>query len=188
MTDADHGEVTRLLLAWGDGDDVALERLMPLVYAELHTMASRYLRDEHAADTLQTTALIHEAYVRLVGADVAWEGRRHFLTLAARTMRRILVDHARAKGRTKRGGAVMAVTLGDHALEPSMDPLDVLAIDEALEALAALDERKARAVELHYFGGLEYVEVAEVLGVSPVTVHRDLRFARSWIYDRLRPD
>jgi RNA polymerase sigma factor (TIGR02999 family) len=183
------GEVTRLLTAWSQGDASAMERLMPLVYAELHAIASRALRNEHAADTLQTTALIHEAYLRLVGSDLAWEGRRHFLAIAARTMRRVLVDHARGKQRAKRGGGQAALPLDEaQAPQERTDPMDVIAIDMALEKLAAADERKARAVELHYFGGLEYDEIARVLEVSPVTVHRDLRFAKNWIYDQLRPE
>lgn len=184
--DPARGDITQLLLAWRSGDEQAAERLMPLVYAELHAIADRFMRDEHAAATLQPTALIHEAYLRLVGSDVAWEGRRHFLAIAARTMRRVLVDHARSRLRDKRGAGVVQITLEDEPSDAERDPIDVIAVDGALEALAALDERKARSVELHYFGGLEYDEIAEALEVSPATVHRDLRFARSWLYDRLR--
>jgi len=183
---SESSQVTRLLAAWSAGDDSAFDRLMPLLYAELHALAAHHLRDERAR-TLQTTALVHEAYLRLVGNDVAWEGRRHFLAVAARTMRRVLVDHARARQRVKRGGGqVVAITLVDAPAQDGADALDVIAVDRALQALSLLDERKARAVELHYFGGLDYLEVARVLEISPVTVHRDLRFARSWLYDQLR--
>lgn len=181
----DDADITQLLAAWSAGDAAAGDRLLPLVYAELHEIASRYMRDEHAAATLQPTALINEAYLRLVGSEVQWESRRHFLAIAARTMRRVLVDHARARHRDKRSGDRVSITLENAADDRQRDPIDVIAIDDALQELATLDERKARAVELHYFAGLEYDEVAEVLGVSTPTVTRDLRFARSWIYDRL---
>lgn len=190
MIEPDRSEVTRLLLAWGGGDESAVERLMPLVYGELHAIARRCMRDESDAATLQTTALIHEAYMRLVGRDIEWEGRRHFFALAARTMRRVLVDHARSRQRAKRGGpGAVRVTLGDALSdEPRGDPLDVIALDGALDQLARLDERKVRAIELHYFAGLEFPEVARTLGVAPATVHRDIRFAKSWIYDVLRTE
>ena len=175
------GEISQLLIAWKNGDGTALERLMPLVYDELHALASRHLRGERPDHTLQTTALIHEAYLRLVGADVAWEGRAHFLAVASKTMRRILVDHARRLGRAKRGGQ-RPITLDEGlAAAPERGP-DIVALDEALERLSALDERRARAVELHYFGGLTYDETAAVLGVSPATVDRELRLAKAWLY------
>jgi RNA polymerase sigma factor (TIGR02999 family) len=179
------GDVSRLLIQWREGDEAVLDRLMPLVYAELHAIAGRQLRREQAAATLQTTALIHEAYLRLVGADVHWEGRTHFLAIAARTMRRVLVDHARSKRRVKRGGGVAAVTLSGDIGVPSRDLTDILALDQALERLAATDERKARVVELYHFGGLNYEEVAEVMNLSVATVHRDLRFATAWLHDVL---
>jgi RNA polymerase sigma factor (TIGR02999 family) len=188
MWDSERGEVTQLLTAWRAGDEAAGERLMPLVYAELHAIASRYARDEHAAATLQPTALVNEAYLRLVDSDVPWEGRRHFLAIAARTMRRVLVDHARARCRDKRGGGVVNVTLGDPASDAGADPIDIIAVDTALERLAEIDERKARAVELHYFAGLDYDEIAHALDISPATVHRDLRFAKSWLFDQLRKE
>jgi RNA polymerase sigma factor (TIGR02999 family) len=178
-------DITQLLSAWSAGDASAGERLLPLVYAELHAIASRYMRDEHDAATLQPTVLINEAYLRLVGTDVPWESRRHFMAIAARTMRRVLVDHARARKRGKRGGGRLSVTLDDQVSSTQNDPIDVIAIDDALDELKALDDRKAQAVELHYFAGLEYDEVARMLGVSTPTVTRDLRFARSWLYDRL---
>lgn len=181
-------EITELLEAWSAGDESAGDRLMPLVYEELHAIASRYMRDEHAAATLQPTALVNEAYLRLVGSDVEWEGRRHFLAIAARTMRRVLVDHARGRLREKRGGGMVRVTLDDRTPAEGADPIDIVAIDTVLEELGRLDERKARAVELHYFAGLEHRDVARVLGVSTATVDRDLRFARSWIFDRLNEE
>jgi len=185
MSPSEHDDITGLLAAWSAGDDAAADRLLPLVYSELHAIASRYMRDEHAAATLQPTALINEAYLRLVGSDVEWESRRHFLAIAANTMRRVLVDHARSRLRQKRGGERVRITLGERPAEDGTDPIDVIAVDAALEELAGMDERKARAVELHYFAGLEHREVARVLDVSTATVDRDLRFARSWIYDRL---
>ena len=176
------GEVSQLLIAWKNGDGTALQRLMPLVYDELHALASRHLRDERPDHTFQTTALIHEAYLRLVGADVAWEGHGHFLAVAARTMRRILVDYARQRARAKRSGGQHPITLDDGLAAAPERPVDVVALDEALERLSALDERRARAVELHYFGGLTYDETAAVLGVSAATVDRELRLAKAWLY------
>jgi len=185
MTNPPPGEVSRLVIEWRDGDEAVLDRLTPLVYAELHGIASRHLRDEHAAATFQTTALIHEAYLRLVGAAVNWQGRSHFLAIAARTMRRILVDHARARRASKRGGDRIPVTLHDDIAAEAGDAIDVIAIDDALSKLAELDERKARVVELHHFGGLNYEEIADALGVSITTVHRDLRFATTWLHAQL---
>ncbi|HJS44303.1 MAG TPA: sigma-70 family RNA polymerase sigma factor [Gemmatimonadales bacterium] len=179
------GEVSQLLIAWKNGDGTALQRLVPLVYGELHALASRHLRGERPDHTLQTTALIHEAYLRLVGTDVAWEGRGHFLAVAAQTMRRILVDHARGRSRAKRGGGEHPVSLDEALLAAPGRGADLLALDEALERLAALDERKARAVELHYFGGLTYDETAAVLRVSPATVDRELRVAKAWLFQEL---
>jgi RNA polymerase sigma factor (TIGR02999 family) len=180
-------EVSQLLLAWRRGDATALERLLPLVYDELHGLARRQMRGERPEHTLQTTALIHEAYLRLCGADVAWEGHVHFLAVAAQTMRRILVDHARARARDKRGGGAPAVPLNESlAASPARTP-DVVELDEAIARLSALDERKARAVELHYFGGLTYDETAAALGVSAATIDRELRLAKAWLYQELRP-
>jgi RNA polymerase sigma factor (TIGR02999 family) len=189
MPVSDRGEVTRLLAAWRNGDESAQELLMPMVYSELHAIASRLLRDEHAAATLQTTALIHEAYLRLVGSVVDWESRKHFVAIAARTMRRVLVDHARGRRRDKRGGgSATVVTLSDLASEGTTDPTDVIALEEALQQLEQADPRSARAVELHFFGGLDYEEIAQLLDTSAATVHRDIRFAKAWMYDRLRTE
>jgi len=188
MVEADPAEVSRLLLAWKNGDEGALARVLPLVYEELHRLAHKHLRHEHTGHTLQTTALIHEAYLRLVGADVRWEGRVHFFAVAAQTMRRILVDHARSRERAKRGGGATPVTLENVALVASDPPEGLVALDEALERLAAFDARKARVVELHYFGGLTYDETATAVGVSAATVDRELRLAKAWLYRELRPE
>ncbi|HUF28814.1 MAG TPA: sigma-70 family RNA polymerase sigma factor [Gemmatimonadaceae bacterium] len=182
----DGESVTALLTAWRGGDDSARDRLLIVVYGELHRLAERALRGDRPGHTLQATALIHEAYLRLVDADVPWEHRAHFYAVAARTMRRILVDHARAKRRLKRGGDHVDVTLEESAIIDPERPPDLEALDEALERLAGHDERKARAVELHYFGGLNYDETARVLGISTATVHRDLRMAKAWLYQQLR--
>lgn len=180
MAHDDSADVSRLLEAWRDGDAAALDRLMPLVYDELHALAHRQLQSERDGHTLQTTALLHEAYLRLMGADVPWEGRVHFFAVAARAMRRVLVDHARGARREKRGGGARPVTL-DESLSSGEPPADLLELDDALERLAAIDERKARAIELHYFAGLGYDEIAQALAISPATVHRDLRMARAWL-------
>jgi RNA polymerase sigma factor (TIGR02999 family) len=172
--------VTALLRAWRSGDPTALDRLIPLVYAELHRLAEGYMRGERPGHTLQATALVNEAYLRLVHAEVDWKDRAHFYAVAATTMRRILVDHARAQGRKKRAGA--RVSLEESVLVAPDREADLVVIDEALTRLAANDARAARAVELHYFGGLTYDEMAEALGVSAATVDRDLRFAKSWLY------
>lgn len=185
MPESEPTEITGLLLAWRDGDQEALQRLIPLVYDELHELAGRHLRGERPDHTLQTTGLIHEAYLRLVGSDVAWEGRIHFLRVAATTMRRILVDHARAKRRHKRGGGVEHVSFDDDLVVGDMGHPDLVALDEALTRFSTLDERKARAIELHFFGGLTHAETAEALGVSPATVDRELRLAKAWLYKEL---
>lgn len=182
----DRESVTALLSAWRQGDHVARDRLLAIVYDELHRQARRVMRGDGPGHTLQTTALVHEAYLRLVHADVPWEDRAHFYAVAARTMRRILVDHARSKRREKRGGGIVEVTLEESAVIDPQRPPDLEALDEALERLGEIDERKARAVELHYFGGLSYDETARVLDVSPATVHRDLRMAKAWLYQQLR--
>lgn len=178
------GEVSRLLDAWRGGEDSALDRLMPLVYDELHALAHRQLRGERDGHTLQTTALLHEACLRLMGSNVAWEGRVHFFAVAARAMRRVLVDHARGLHREKRGGGATAITLDDNLASRARGS-DLLDLDEALERLAARDERKARVIELHYFGGLEYTEIGQALGISEATVNRDLRMARAWLQREL---
>jgi RNA polymerase sigma factor (TIGR02999 family) len=173
------GAVTELLRAWSDGDDGALEQLLPLVEAQLRRLARGYMGRERPGHTLQTTALINEAFLRLTDARrVRWQDRAHFLGISARLMRRVLVDHARTRGYLKRGGGAQRVTLHE-GLVTSPDPaLDVVALDRALEALAKVDARKSRIVELRFFGGLTVEETAEVLHVSPDTVKRDWRLAK----------
>ncbi len=178
--------VTQLLAASRAGDAGSLDRLLPLVYAELRQVAQRQMHGENTGHTLQATALVHEAFLRLSGSDIEWQDRVHFFALAASTMRRVLVDHAKAKRRTKRGGGAVHVPL-EEALHAVNDPTsDLAALDEALCRLAARDERKARVVELHYFAGLTYEEVAEAMGLSAATVDRDLRFAKAWLFTELR--
>jgi RNA polymerase sigma-70 factor, ECF subfamily len=173
------GAVTELLRAWSDGDDGALEQLMPLVEAELRRLARGYMGRERRGHTLQTTALVNEAFLRLTDAQrVRWQDRAHFLGISARLMRRVLVDHARRRGYLKRGGGAERVTLHDD-LVTSLDPaLDLVALDRALEALARVDARKSQVVELRFFGGLSVEETADVLHVSTETVKRDWRLAK----------
>jgi RNA polymerase sigma-70 factor, ECF subfamily len=185
MTPTSH-EVTQLLLAWSAGDSAALDRLVPLVYAELHRLAKGYLRKEGAGHTLQTTALIHEAYLRLIDAkQVQWQNRAHFFGVAARLMRQILVAFARARGYQKRGGGVQRISLDEALVIDEGRDEDLVAIDEALEALAQFDARKAQVVELRFFGGLTEEEIAAALNVSPETVRRDWRLAKSWLRMKL---
>lgn len=174
-------DVTKLLHRWRDGDPDALDELTPLLYDELRRLASGQLSRERRNHTLQATEVVNEAFVRLIGTDVPWHDRAHFLAVAARTMRRLLVDHARARGREKRGGDLARVTLQpwDASAEPVND--EILTLDTALSALARQDERAAEVVELHHFGGLTYEEAGEVLGISAATVKRDLRVARVWL-------
>ena len=183
------GAVTELLLAWGNGDDGALERLTPLVEAELRRLARGYMARERRGHTLQTTALVNEAFIRLTDARrVRWQDRAHFLGISARLMRRVLVDHARSRGYRKRGGGAERVTLDDALIATPGVALDVVALDRALEALSAADERKSRVIELRFFGGLSVEETAEVLHVSPDTVKRDWRLARLWLLRELEGD
>jgi RNA polymerase sigma factor (TIGR02999 family) len=181
--------VTGLLVEWGRGDEGALERLIPLVHHELHQMARRCMADERPGHSLQATALVNEAYLRLVDAnDVAWHDRAHFLAVAARVMRRILVDHARTRRAHKRGGGAAQVTF-DEALVVVNEPReDFVALDDALEALAAFDARKSRVIELRFFGGLSVEETASVLKVSPATVMGDWRLAKAWLQREMRGD
>src|SRR5262245_9467842 len=179
-------EVTGLLLAWSEGDQEALDRLMPLVYGELRRLAQSYMRRERAGHTLQTTALIHEAYLRLIDAkQTRLENRTHFFAVASRLMRQILVDFARSRGYQKRGGGGHQVSLDEALVISQPRDEDLIALDEALDALAEVDERKSRVVEMRFFGGLTETETAEALKVSPETVRRDLRLAKSWLLLRL---
>ena len=181
--------ITELLVGYGRGDKDALDQLMPIVYDELRRQAARYLRREHAGNTLQTTALIHEAYVRLVDQrNVQWQNRAHFFGIAAQMMRRILVDHARAKKRAKRGGSDVRVSLGDATVAVKGQDLDVVALDEALERLAQIDEQQSRVVELRFFSGLTVEETAEVLHISTATVKRDWNMAKAWLHRELSGD
>ena len=185
-SDAPPPDVTPLLLAWGNGDKSAGEKLLPAIYAELHRQASRAMRRESDEHTLQATALVHEAYLRLVDQRRAeWHNRAQFFGVAAQVMRRILVDHARAQHATKRGGAMQQITLGDAAQSAAThaddSALDVLALHDALDRLAAMDPEQARLVELRYFGGMNIEETAEALGVSPATVKREWAVARAWL-------
>ncbi len=182
--------VTRLLSAWRAGDSNALQQLTPLVYEELRLLAHRYMRRERNSHTLQATAVVHEAFVRMVDMEVAWQDRTHFYAVAATLMRRILVDHAKGKHRAKRGGTALVRSLETSDLNSAAaainpGPFDVLDIDETLEQLAKVDERLARAVELHYFGGLTCPEIAATLNISEATVHRDLRLAKAWMLKEL---
>jgi RNA polymerase sigma factor (TIGR02999 family) len=180
------GEVTRLLKAWSQGDAGALERLAAAVEDELRRLARIYLRREAAGHTLQPTALINEAYVRLLDwNEVEWQGRAQFFAVASKMMRRILVSHAVARGRQKRGGSAIQVSLSEAASSPGRTA-ELIALDEALLALAKLDERKCRLIELRYFGGLTAEETAEVMGISLRTVHREWDLARSWLWRELR--
>jgi RNA polymerase sigma-70 factor (ECF subfamily) len=178
--------VTELLRAWSDGDDGALERLMPLVEAELRRLARGYMARERREHTLQITALVNEAFVRLTDARrIRWQDRAHFLGISARLMRRVLVDHARARGFQKRGGGAQRVTLDERLAAPADPGLDVVALDRALLALAKVDPRKSEVIEFRFFGGLSVEETAEVLHVSPDTVKRDWRLAKLWLLREL---
>lgn len=179
-------EVTTLLALWRGGDERALDRLIPLVYDELRAIAARLMSRERADHTLQATALVHEAYARLVGADVSWQDRGHFFAVAARQMRRILVDHAKSRRRQKRGGGAEPVTLEAAAMVQAEPPSGIVELDEALTRLGEQDSRKAKVVELHFFGGLTVAEIGELLEVSAATVNRDLKFARAWLFRELR--
>ena len=175
-------QMTQLLQAWGQGEDEALEKLIPLVHQELRRLARRYMFGERAGHTLQATALVNEAYVKLLGCqEVAWQNRAHFFAISAQVMRRILVDSARARGYQKRGGGIPKVTLDECLIGPKEKGGDLVALDDALKALAAVDPRKGRVVELRFFGGLSAQETATVLKVSPDTVLRDWRLAKAWL-------
>jgi RNA polymerase sigma factor (TIGR02999 family) len=176
-------QVTRLLQRWSDGDEQAIGKLMPLVYSELRGLASRHLRAERSDLTLETSALVHEAYLKLIDQSrVQWRNRAHFFAIAAQTMRRILVDHARSRGSKKRGGEVRKVVL-DEAVQVARDqPIDLVALDDALKLLADTDPEKSRLVEMRFFGGLTHDEIAEVMQVSTSTVERHWRMARAWLF------
>lgn len=175
-------DVTGLLLAWRGGEDAALARLIPVVQGELHRIAQRCMAGERVGHSLQATALVNEAYLRLIDVQhVDWQNRAHFLAMAARLMRRILVDAARTKGYQKRGGGAIRVTLEEDLLPTGDTSPDLLALDEALDALAEIDERRSRVIELRFFGGLTVEETADVLKVSVDTIMRDSRLAKAWL-------
>jgi len=182
MTPGPSTDITRLLRAWEGGDRGALDQLTPIVYAELHRMARRQMAGENAGNSLQPTALVHEAFLRLVdGADVHWHDRAHFFAVSASTMRRILVDAARARGAEKRGGGVVKMNLNESIDGMADRDTELIALDDALAALADFDARKARVIELRFFGGLTVEETANVLQVSEQTVLRDWKLARAWL-------
>lgn len=189
LTESTSKDLTKLLQDWSSGNDAAGERLIDLIYGELRTMAAVRLRRERSSHTLQPTALVHEAFLRLVDQrQIDWQSRAQFFDLAGRMMRRVLVDHARRRSRSKRGGDMVMVSLHGLQLDDSGEPEsfeDVLALDEALHRMADLDERKARIVELHFFSGLSVLETAEVLGCSKATVSRDWRFSKAWLAKEL---
>jgi RNA polymerase sigma factor (TIGR02999 family) len=180
-------EVTRLLKAWSAGDEEALEKLTPLVYRQLHEIARRYMAGERSGHTLQTTALVNEAYLRLVDCGrVNWQDRAHFFAVSAQLMRRILIDFARSRGYLKRGAAAPHIPLEEAPSVSSEPDLNLVALDDALKALSNVDERKSRVVELKFFGGLSVEETAEVLHVSSDTVVRDWRLAKIWLLRELK--
>ena len=186
MSQPSPNEISELLVAWGAGDEAALDRLMPLVYDELRRLAHRYMSHERAGHTLQTTALVNEAYLRLVNwRDVRWQNRAHFFAVSAQMMRRILVDFARDKQYLKRGGGALRVSLFEVTSANDQPTADLVALDEALTALAKVDQRKGQVVEMRFFGGLSVEEVAEVLKVSKETVMRDWRLAKVWLLREL---
>lgn len=174
-------DITKLLHDWRGGDRSALDGLVPVIYGELQRLARSHLRREGARHTLHTTDLLHEVYLRIVNVDIPWQDRAHFFAVAATTMRRVLVDHARARASAKRGGGVFKITLDENLAVAPERLEELVAIDHALTRLAAEDERKAKVVELHYFGGMSHEEIAEVLHVSLGTVRRDARLAKAWL-------
>ena len=182
-------KVTQLLQQWSRGNDAALAGLTPLVYEELRRLAHHYMEGQRPDHTLQTTALVNEAYLRLADqTNPRWQNRAHFFAVAARAMRRILVSYARSQRSQKRGGGALKLDLDEAALVSPEESQEIVDLHEALETLATLDSRKAQVVELKYFGGLNYDEMAEVLKISPVTVRRDWRFAKAWLYTQLHAD
>ena len=180
-------QVSQLLLAWRAGDVAAFDRLMPMIYDELRRLAHRYMRRAPAGQTLQTTALVHEAYLRLAGHRVVdWQNRSHFFAVCAQVMRSLLVDRARSRQAQKRGGGLHQVELKDETAQAATQDEKLLALDEALERLASLDPRKTRIVEMRYFGGMSVEETAQVLNVSPITVKREWSKARAWLYREMK--
>jgi RNA polymerase sigma factor (TIGR02999 family) len=186
MTAQSPKEVTQLLLAWNEGDDAAMDKLIPLVYEELRLAAKRYLRRERVGHTLQTAALVNEVYLRLIDAkNVRWQNRAHFFAISAQLMRRVLVEFARRRRQLKRGGEARQISIEEALVVCQEQRADVVALDDALTKLAKLNPRQSRVVELRFFGGLTEEEIAEALKVSPRTVRNDWRLARAWLYREL---
>jgi RNA polymerase sigma factor (TIGR02999 family) len=181
-------QVTRLLAQIREGDQDAVNELMPLLYGELRALAQRHMGRERSSHTLQATAVVNEAYMRLVGADIDFKDRAHFFAVAARTMRRILVDHAKSKRRHKRGSGQGVLSLEEALVMDTSSDGGISDLDEAMQRLAAFDKRKHDVIELHFFGGLTYDEIAAALSISPATVHREVRMAKAWLYRELGPE
>lgn len=179
---SDETNVTQLLHDWRSGKSDALNRLMPMVHDTLRKLAGNVMRSESDDHTLQATALINEAYLRLIETDIPWQDRSHFLAIAARNMRHILIDHARSRGRQKRGGDFVQVTLHEAQLSDDETASELLDLEKALESLIVFDERKARVIEMRFFGGMTFEEIGAVLGVSAATAMREFRFAKAWLY------
>ena len=178
-------DITHLLVAWQSGNREALDQLTPVIYDELHRLARHYMRGEAQGHTLQSTALLNEAYIRLVDSEQPWKNRAHFLGVAAQMMRRVLVDYARARGSAKRGADISHVNIDDATIVAEENDEVVLGLDDALDKLAKFDERKSRLIELRFFGGLTYEETAEVLSISTTTLDRELRLAKAWLKNEL---
>jgi len=181
----DVSAVTLLLKDWRSGNDKALSELMPMVHDTLRKLAGKYMQSENAGHTLQATALVNEAFLKLIDSEVTWQNRAHFMAIAARSMRQILIDHARSKRRDKRGGNDVLVTLHEANVADNNEAPDLLDIEEVLNQLAELDPRKAEIVELSFFGGMTYDEIAEALAISVATVDRELRFSKAWLQKAL---
>ena len=179
---------TQLLTEWRSGHPQALDRLTPLVYDELRRLARNYMRAERGSHTLQATAVVHEAFVRLIQANIALQDRGHFFALASRLMRRVLVDHAKSRSRIKRNAGIRDLLAQDTSETPPPADFDVVALDDALEGLQQMEPRLAQVIELHYFGGLTYEQIAAAVGISAATVHRDIRLARAWLLNEIGGD
>ena len=187
MTTRSPKEITQLLIDWRNGDKAAVDQLMPLVYDELRRLASNFFRRERVNHTLQPTALVHEAYLHLMGqSEVGWQNRAHFFGAAAQLMRHILIDHARTHNAAKRGGGDIRVSLKEELAATEQREVDLIALDAALDELAALDEQQGRIVEMRFFGGLSIEETAEVLAISPATVKREWSAAKAWLYREMK--
>ena len=179
------GKFTQLLADWRTGQDAALDQLTPLVYEELRRLAHRYMRSERGSHTLQATAVVHEAFLRLIQSEVPMQDRTHFFAVASRLMRRVLVDHARGRSRDKRYGLLRQVTLQDELPAKPESGFDIVDLDDALEHLSQMEPRLAQTIELHYFGGMTYDQIAAAVNSSTATVHRDIRLARAWLLNHL---